>query len=436
VSRTGAVVRGVLIAAIGSSVACGVQYDPKSATFYQGKPGGMVMTPQGPVFRESEDIPERVVFRDPDEPWRPPIGFILPKSGKFTQTSTATTIASQGIVIVLRSSDTRVPAWGGEILVRLDVHATAADGTTRAGEKVAIVLDDDSEAASALLETAVAQLGARDQIAIVDARGPRALVPTMPATHRSLALATAMHRLISPRPKRDLAGAIALARTSLGSSGTRKLLIVSQQAQSVAFDGITSSTVDARKEDAPTTVRTFLPAVGPVTFKDLVIQFDGVPSPARVLEASGGEAIWTLEGSDLRLGDVRAGDARSEILRVTIPPWIPKKNFKLNVTAHALDVSSNKTRWLTAELHAVFDNDIERIAESRNGDVIAYASALATMNRLHAAFVGDGVERAGGLLPLAQLQAKSLAALARDFPDRGFTEDAAVLQALLNAASQ
>jgi hypothetical protein len=428
-------VRALVLALVASSIACGVHYDPKSATFYQGKPGGMVMTPQGPVFRESEDIPERVVFRDPDEPWRPPIGFILPKSGKFTHTSTATTIASSGIVIVLRPSDTRVPAWGGEILVRLDIHATAADGTTRAGEKIAIVLDDDSEAASTLLETAVAQLGARDQIAIIDARGPRTLVPPMPATHRSLALATAMHRLIAPRPKRDLAGALALAKTSLAGTGTRKLLIVSQQSQTVAFDGIASSTIDPRREDAPTAVRTFLPAVGPVTFKDLVIAFDGVPSPARVLEASGGEAIWTLEGSDLRLGDVRAGDARSEILRVTIPPWIPSKSFKLNVTGRAMDANSGKQRWLTAELHSVYDNDIERIAESRHGDVIAYASALATMHRLHAAFVGDGVERAGGLLPLARVQAKSLAALARDFPDRGFAEDAAVLQALLAAAS-
>jgi hypothetical protein len=120
---------------------------------------------------------------------------------------------------------------------------------------------------------------------------------------------------------------------------------------------------------------------------------------------------------------------------VTIPPWIPSKNFKLNVTAHAVDVSSGKTRWLTAEMNSVYDNDLERIAESRHGDVIAYASALATMHRLHAAFVGDGVEKAGGLLPLAKLQAKSLAALARDFPDRGFAEDAAVLQALLAAAS-
>jgi len=281
----------------------------------------------------------------------------------------------------------------------------------------------------------VAQLGARDQIAIVDTQGARVLVPTMPATHRSLALATALHRLNAPRPKRDFAGALAVAKTSLAGAGTRKLLVISQQLQTVAMEGITGLTIDPKKEDASGAVRAFLPSVGPITFKDLVIAIDGVPSPARIIEASGGEAIWTLEGSDLRLGDVRAGDARSEILRVSIPPWIPSKNFKLNVTAHALDASSGKTRWLTAEMHSVYDNDLERIAESRHGDVIAYASALATMHRLHAAFVGDGVDRAGGLLPLAKVQAKSLAALARDFPDRGFAEDAAVLNALLAAAS-
>lgn len=423
-------VRALALSTVLATVACGVQYDPKTATFYQGKRGGLVMTPNGPVFHESENVPERIVFKDPNEPWRPPIGFILPKSGKFTLTSTPVTIASGGIVIVLRSSDTRVPSWGGEILVRVDIHATAAPGTLRDGEKVAILVDDDDTASSELLDVALGQLSARDHIAIIDTRGPRTLVPSMPATHRSLALATATHRLLVPRPKRDLGGAIALAK----KSGAKRVLLISHDAKPLIIDGTAAATVDPKREDAATAIRTFIPAAGPIAFKDFTLAFDGVPAPSRVLEASGGEAIWTLEGSDLRFGDLRAGDARSEILRVTVPPWIPSKPFTLHMTGSAMDATSGKKRWFPADLHGVYDNDIERIAESRHGDVIAYASALATMHRLHAAFVGDGVEAAGGLLPLARLQAKSLSNLARDFPDRGFTEDAAVLEALLGAA--
>lgn len=420
-------VRGLALLTATSVVACGVQYDPKTATFYQGKPGGMVMTPNGPVFRESSDVPERVIFRDPAEPWRPAIGFILPKSGKFTLTSTPITIASNGIVIVLRASDTRMPAWGGEILVRVDIHATAPAGTLRDGEKIAILVDEEDEG---LVDVALGQLSSRDQIAIIDTRGPRTLVPAMPASHRSLALAAAAERLAIPRPKRDLAGAILLAR----KTGASKILLISHDSKPLAIDGVATATADPKREDAAAAIRAFLPAAGPVTFKDFLLAFDSVPAPARVIEASGGEAIWTLEGSDLRFGDLRAGDARSEILRVSIPPWIPGKAFTLHVTGSATDAASGKQRWFPADLHGVFDNDIERIAESRHGDVIAYASALATMHRLHAAFVGDGVDRVGGLLPLAKMQAKSLGALAKDFPDRGFTEDAAVLQSLLNAS--
>ncbi len=420
-------VRGFSLLTAVSVVACGVQYDPKTASFYQGKPGGMVMTPSGPVFRESADVPERVIFRDPAEPWRPAIGFILPKSGKFTLTSTPTTIASNGIVIVLRASDTRMPSWGGEILVRVDIHATAPAGTLREGEKIAILVDEEDEG---LVDVALGQLSSRDQIAIIDTRGPRTLVPPMPASHRSLALAAAAERLAIPRPKRDLGGAINLAR----KTGASKILLISHDSKPLAIDGVATATADPKREDAAAAIRTFLPAAGPITFKDFQLAFDSVPAPARVLEASGGEAIWTLEGSDLRFGDLRAGDARSEMLRVTIPPWIPGKAFTLHITGSALDVTTGKQRWFPADLHGVFDNDIERIAESRHGDVIAYASALATMHRLHAAFVGDGVDRVGGLLPLAKMQAKSLGALAKDFPDRGFTEDAAILQSLLNAA--
>ncbi|MGZ5967293.1 MAG: hypothetical protein ACXWP4_06475, partial [Polyangiales bacterium] len=160
---------------------------------------------------------------------------------------------------------------------------------------------------------------------------------------------------------------------------------------------------------------------------------EGAPAPSRVIESTSGEPLWTLDGSELSFGDVRAGDARSDILRVSVPPWVSGKKFALSVTARFTDVASGKARVIPVTIASVFDEDLESIAESRNGDVIAYASALATLHRLHAAFVGSSIPQ-GGLFPLAKMQAQSLALLARDFPDRGFAEDAVVLQAILDAS--
>jgi len=424
----------VLLAVV--TAGCGVQYDAKTATFYQGKRGGMVMTPSGAVFHDADDVPQRVVFRDPEEPWRPAIGFILPKSGKFTKTSTPITIATNGLVLVIRSSDTLVPSWGGEILLRVDVHSPATPGSTREGERIAIVIDDTSENVASLLDVALSRLGARDQLTVVDTRGARVLVPPVPATHRSLALAAATQFLPPVGPARDLTGALTAARKTLGTQGTRRILVLSRgKAKLSSSDGVLMSVVDPTRDDAAETIRTFIPPVGPVTFRDLTLAFDSVPAPSRVLEGTGGEAIWTLEGSDLRLGDVRAGDARSEMLRITVPPWIPHKPYTLHVTGAATDATTNKLRWFSADVNGLYDDDLEHIAESRHGDVIAYASALATLHRLHAAFVGDGVSRVGGLLPLAKMQAQSLALLARDFPDRGFAEDAAILQSILGVVT-
>ena len=53
-----------------------------------------------------------------------------------------------------------------------------------------------------------------------------------------------------------------------------------------------------------------------------------------------------------------------------------------------------------------YSNDVDEIANARNGDVIAYASALAMVRRLHRAFAGSDVERLGGLRPIAIQQAR------------------------------
>ena len=125
----------------------------------KGAHGASVVTANGLEFHDVTDVPKRVVVRDPYEPWRAPIGFLIPASGRFTKTSTPTLVATNGLAIVLRPSDTRVPSWGGEMLVRVDVLAPAAPGTARWGEDVAIVLDGRGPDTRALAEQAIVPAG-------------------------------------------------------------------------------------------------------------------------------------------------------------------------------------------------------------------------------------------------------------------------------------
>ena len=196
---------------------------------------------------------------------------------------------------------------------------------------------------------------------------------------------------------------------------------------------VSDETLDARVK----TLRDDLPAPGPVLFGDVVLTFEGTPAPSHVLEASGGDVRWRLDAGELALGDVVAGEMRTEMVRVTVPAWVPGEKFSFTVTAHVTDpsrgIKPGERKEFRAQLPCIYDSDLARIAASRHGDVIAYASALATMSRLDEAFVGPGVQRAGGLRALAELHAHSMSALARDMHDPQIAEQAEILTALLAA---
>jgi hypothetical protein len=185
--------------------------------------------------------------------------------------------------------------------------------------------------------------------------------------------------------------------------------------------------------DRASSIRAEIPPAGLVAFRDVVLTFEGVPAPSHVLEASGGEVTWRLDAGELALGDVHAGEARTEVVRVTVPAWVPGERFHFAVTAHADDVARGTKREFTAELPCAYDDDIERIAESRHGDVIAYASALATLTRLDAAFLGERAPEDASLRALARLHARSMATLARDLHDPAMEEQAQILEALLSS---
>lgn len=446
----------------------------------KGARGAAVVTASGLEFHDRNDVPVRIISRDPNEPWRAPIGFILPQSGRFTETSRPTVVATTGLAVVLRPSDTRVPSWGGEVLVRIDVIAPAAQGTARMGEDLAIVLDGDGDGNGPLAAAALEQLAGRDRLAIIDAGSAQVVVPSIPASHRSLALAAVEKRIREKRGQRNLLGALRLAATAFAPTPngtaqmTRRVLVLSDgkgdsqsapvQAQieamassgiivsgiasndqadinSVSAIGITGAgmvSTDPGLDDRIKAVKEAVPAAGKLSFSEVTLTFEGTPAPSHVLEASGGDVVWRLDAGELVLGDVHAGEARTEIVRVTVPAWVPHEKFNFTVTAHYVDVegsaSAGVPRNFSVQLPCVYDDDIERIANSRHGDVIAYASALATLRKLDAAFVGDGVNRAGGLRALAQLHARSMSLLARDTHDAAIIEQAEVLNALLSVS--
>ncbi len=438
----------------------------------RGASGASIVTANGIEYHDQTDVPQRVVVKDANAPWRAPVGFILPTNGRFTVTSTPTVLSAPGLGIVMRPSDTRVPAWGGEVLVRIDLLAPPLPGATREPEQVVFVVDGAGPDTSALADAALAKLGGRDHVTVIDVRGNRVVVPTIPASHRSLTSAALGARLARPRAAPALGPALDRARTTLttgarllvlftdGESGkamdvatTASLRAVAQAAIPVLvvstsphanFDALNLLTAELSgalvAEDALEarlkTLRDDIPAPGPALFGDVVLTFEGTPAPSHVLEASGGDVRWRLDAGELALGDIVAGEMRTEVVRVTVPAWVPGEKFSFIVTARANDPSrANERRTFRADLPCVYDSDLARIAASRHGDVIAYASALATMSRLDEAFVGAGVERAGGLHALAELHARSMSMLAQDMHDPQIAEQAEILTALLQAGA-
>ena len=437
----------------------------------KGAHGANVVTANGLVLQDSVDgVPVRHVSKDANEPWRAPIGFLVPASGVFTQTSKATRIETKGspeglppLEIVLRPSDTRVPSWGGEVLVRVDVIAPAAEGAARTGVDVVVVVDAGEDAIP-LLAATLGQLAARDRVEVLDALTGRPMVPFLPASNRSLITAAVEQRLGEPRGPRVLGATLAQIKKRAGTDVSLRVVVLSDgktpadapaqkelqrlAALPVAVDVFaTSAKADAKVlgeigragggnvvtkaplEERVAEVQRIVPPAGDPVYSDVTLSFQGTPAPSHVLEASGGDVRWKLESGELDLGQLRAGDARTEVVRVTVPAWIAGEAFAFGVTAHLTD-NYGLVHELPAKLPCVYDDDLGRLADSRSGDVIAYASALATRKVLDSAFLGGAIDRQGGLRKLAMVHAHSLTELAKATNDPALAEEAAALTAL------
>jgi hypothetical protein len=448
-----------------------VTHDGTVVVQQQGASGAAVMTSHGVEYRDKTDVPQRVVVKDPNTPWRAPVGFILPANGRWTETSTPTLLNAPGLGIAMRPSDTRVPSWGGEVLIRVDLLSPSIAGASRAPEQVAFLLDGSGPDTLRLADASLAQLGGRDHVTVIDVHGSHVVVPAIPASHRSLTSAAIAKRWNAPRPEaRDLVKSLDKARQALGPDGARLLVLLTDGESGKGLDAPTTTALRAlaqnnipvlvlstsphaeidplnalSAESSGTLVsdealelrlkalRDDLPTPGAVLFGDVVLTFEGTPAPSHVLEASGGDVWWRLDAGELSLGDVTVGEMRTEVVRVTVPAWVPGEKFSFTVTAHVTDPHTHERKEYKSALPCIYDSDIARIAASRHGDVIAYASALATMSRLDEAFVGPGVERAGGLRALAEMHAQSMAMLARDMHDPQIAEQAEILTALLKA---
>jgi hypothetical protein len=455
-----------------------------------GARGASVLTANGVEFMDHNDVPSAVVRRSVNEPWRPATGFLLPADGVWRETSTPSAAEGQGLLLVLRTSDVLVPTWGGEVLVRIDAIVPssafpAAAGSVRAPLRLAVIIDGDSAALTELADAALDNLGERDRVTLIDGDRGRTVVPLLPGTHRTL-LRGAVERLAQPhRPAtRRLAESLELARRWVTApvadaraphsaavarqEPERKVLVVSDGAgvaqagprlgaalgalrgAGVAVTVAAPSPVDAEAlapfggaviaagsaDDRADAVADLLPPPGDVALRDVAISISSVPAPARVLEISGGSPSLSLDADHLWLGDLYAGEARTEVARVALPVWVAGERLEITVTAHYRDAQSGAPLTASTTLRGLYSADVADIASARHGDVIAYASALAMVRRLDRAFAGSAVDRLGGLRPVVAWQARSLGAMAKLNHDAALGTQAEVLGTLLGAIEE
>lgn len=362
----------------------------------------------------------------------------------------------------------------------------------RPAERAVIVIDGSGMDTVSLASVALDNLGAADRVGIVDASlrpeaagAARPVLPLIPGSHHTL-LRAAIERIIAQRepggarrpvtpgdapkpPGSDLAGALALARGWITTApvreanALRQVLVLTdgaglihgasrlaQEAQALAAAGVEVTAVAtdhvdpgalallggtpagaATLDDRKDLVDHAFPPPGDVVLDDVTLSTSSVPAPARMVEVSGGDTALGLYADHLSLGQVYAGEARTEVARVALPPWVPGEPLELTLTATYRDVKSDRIETAHATLRCRYSDDVEQIAKARHGDVIAYASALAMVRRLHRAFLGSPADRPGGVRRLATMQATTLAELAQTQHDRALAAQAEMLTTLL-----
>ncbi|MCA9628859.1 MAG: VWA domain-containing protein [Myxococcales bacterium] len=435
-----------------------------------GQRGASVLTANGVQFIDRGERPQPTRRSSAFEPWVPPTGFLLPANGVLTRRSKPISVAGRGVSFVVRTSDVYAPTWGGELLLRVDVMVPAQafphlQSELRSPTEMVLVVDFSNPEALELVYTALEQLGAKDRVMVLDARRNQRLVPLLPGTHRALIAGAVEQNLTHPgAPRSALYGALEAASSQLRAAGHRgRALIISD---GIGFSetrgGVPERALDALQrqlgerllliaadehsafpsralvasgglEQRLETLVDWLPPPGPVVIHDLTLELTSAPAPMRILEASGSEVEWGLEADRIPLGDFNLGESRTEVLRVSIPEWLEGQPLVLKLRASYRVEGRRGYSRSRLNLGLRYSEDIELLANERNGDVIAYASGLAMVRRLERVFQGSDVDRLGGLTGVVQWQARSLERMARVSRDPSLAQQAEVLHTLLEA---
>jgi hypothetical protein len=442
--------------------------------------GAAVLTADGLEIIDPGTVVTPRVRKSAYDPWTPPLGFLLPPDGVLRRTSKPTILQGRGLAVVVRASDRLAPTWGGELLVRVDVIVPSeafpeAKLTVRRPCLLAVILDDDGMGSLPLVDAALSRLGERDRVTLIEAsRAGRLIVPPVPGTHRTL-LSGATERVLAsrasrPRERRALADALLLAERTLALRrplDARVLLVtdglgvaadvgrVARQVRALrrmgarvvvaaSSDRVERSLLgalgDAVADDAivgledaerALGVLRALPPPGAPVLTDVELAFSSAPAPARIVEASGGRAALTLEEDYLALGTLRAGEARTEVVRLALPVWTPGEPYRLTIEARYRDRATGSRLLARGRVRLMYDEDLAKLAQERHGDVIADASALAMVRRLERAMVRD--DQLGSLEALVHRQASSLSVLAERTGDSALGRQAEALATLADA---
>jgi hypothetical protein len=439
--------------------------------------GASVLTASGVEHLDRTARPAPVRRTSASEPWRPATGFLMPPDGVWRYVSRPLTLSVGALTLTLRASDAYVPAWGGEVLVRLDASVAAAafpaaDAARRPPVRLVLVWAAAEPPEPPLVERTLGALGEADRVAVVDAAGARVVLPPLPGAERTLVEGALTRRLASKRAgRRDVAAALRKARALLAAEPApppgveapfARVVVVSDgrglgppvagevRALGRAGAGVLAlgSNDDVPPEAlaplgphafaGPADVRTdalarALPPPADEVLGDVVFSFSSAPAPARVLEASGGEAFLGLEGDELYWAPLRAGQARTEVVRLALPPWTPGELIELTVAVRYEDLTRGGYRYGRAALPFRFSDDVTTLGASRHGDVIAYASALAMVRRLGRAFLGGRAAGDRAFRDLVGWQAESMNVLAKEYRDPQMGTQGDALRALLGA---
>ena len=421
--------------------------------------------------------PERHVAHSAFDDWQPPPLGVLPPDGILRNSSTPVAMQAGALALLLRASDSLVPSWGGDFYLRIDLRAGLSNEHPPARD-IAIVIDPsdrdslvrEKRLAASLFET----LRPGDRGTIITTAAGQTLVPLVPFAGVPLLIERTRRIERADANTISLADALEQAVTLLGAgrqedarmrrlivlSGNRALidaesrdwinaateghievsLVPFTRSASERFERLQLTTQamalpvpenDDAHEHETITELSALPDM-PVLAQNVLVSIDSLPGPTHLIEAAGAQAVWTPEGGEVPLGDVRAGEDRTFVLRGLVPSWRQGSPYEIALRVRWQD--EHGAHHQSVSFTAQYSGSPEEYAESRHGDVLQYVSLLNTLSTVQAALTRDDRVMFQTLQRPALIQSRSLMAYAAEHHDEIMGAQAALLETLLRSA--